>query len=38
MYIVEALEADISGEFRLTALNKTKSKDKYNISGKLPLL
>ncbi len=38
MYIEEAKEADISGIFRLTALNKTKSKDLDNIIGKTPLI
>ncbi len=38
MYIEEAKEADISGIFRLTALNKTKSKDLDNINGNTPLI
>ncbi len=38
MYIEEAKEADISGIFRLTALNKTKSRDLDNINGNTPLI
>ncbi len=38
MYIEEANEAEISGVFRLTALNKTKSKDLDNTNGKTPLI
>jgi hypothetical protein len=34
---VEALEADISGDFRLAAQNKAKSIDLDRITGKLPL-
>jgi hypothetical protein len=35
---VVALEADISGDIPITALNRPKSIDLDNISGKAPLI